>query len=539
MTTQGQPHYFLPEWIVNSNEVIDCDVCVYGGTSAGVIAACAAARMGRSVVLLQPGKHLGGMTSGGLGETDFGRQHVIGGMSRQFYHAVGRRYGKTEEWHFEPHVATAVFTRLIADAGVPVRLCQYIDKVQCEGNQIKSIKMLGGLTVTARVFIDSSYEGDLLARAGVRFTVGRESCSVYNEKLNGIQVREQHQFSHPVDPYVIEGVPASGLLPNIEAEDLTKKIGQGDKRVQAYNFRMCMTDDPAIKIPWAKPAGFDPRQYVLATRWFNSEKDKYNEHLNTGDPSRPRKFDVFPNKTPGGFRKTDTNNHGAISSDFIGANWAWPEADYVTRERIFQAHYTYQQGYYWHVANDPAIPARYRDAYSTWGLPRDEFLETGHWPHQLYVREARRMVSDYVITEHDCTKVVRATDSVGMGSYTMDSHNCTRFVTIVNGKPCVRNEGDVQVPPTDPYPVSLRAIVPRASECANLIVPVCFSASHIAYGSARMEPVFMVLGESAAHIADMAIADRVAVQAVDYSTLRARLLKANQVLELPSSKPSN
>ena len=534
MPQLSRPHYFLPEWIRNTSDSLNVDICIYCGTSAGVVAACAAARMGRSVVLLQPGKHLGGMSSGGLGETDFGKQHVIGGMSRQFYHAVGTHYGKVEEWHFEPHVATAVFKQMIADAGVSVRFCQYIDAVQREGNRIKSVTMLGGLKVAARVFMDTSYEGDLLARAGVKFTVGREACSVYGEALNGIQVREQHQFSHPVDPYVVEGVPSSGLLPQIEAEDLTAKKGLGDKRVQAYNFRMCMTDDPALKIPWPKPAGFDPKQYVLATRWFNGEKDQYNEQIYPDkDKTRPRKFDVFPNKTPGGHRKTDTNNHGPISSDFIGANWAWPEADYATREKLFQAHVTYQQGFYWHMANDPAIPARYREAYGHWGLPSDEFLETGHWPHQLYVREARRMVGEYVITEHDCTKVVRAQDSVGMGSYTMDSHNCTRFVKVENGKARVINEGDVQVPPTDPYPVSLRAIVPRAGECDNLIVPVCFSASHIAYGSARMEPVFMVLGESAANIADLAIDGTTSVQSVDYPTLRARLLKAGQVLELP------
>jgi hypothetical protein len=291
-----------------------------------------------------------------------------------------------------------------------------------------------------------------------------------------------------------------------------------------------MTDDPALRIAWRKPAGFDPRQYVLATRWFSGPKNEYNEQV-YGDSKLPRKFDPLPNLTPGGFHKTDTNNHGPVSSDFIGANWDWPEADYARREEVFQAHVTYQHGLYWHMANDPAIPQRYREAYGAWGLPKDEFLETGHWPHQLYVREARRMVSDYVVTEHDCTKAQRASDSVGMASYTMDSHNCSRFVAVERGVASVRNDGDVQVPPTDPFPISLRAVLPRAGECSNLVVPVCLSSSHIAYGSARMEPVFMVLGESAAHIADQALTQGCAVQAVDYPTLRARLLAAGQVLE--------
>jgi hypothetical protein len=269
---------------------------------------------------------------------------------------------------------------------------------------------------------------------------------------------------------------------------------------------------------------------VLATRWFNGPKDDYNEQLPAGR-TIPGKFDVLANPTAGGFHKTDTNNQGPISSDFIGTSWDWAQADYARREEIFQAHVTYQQGLYWHMANDPAIPSRYREAYGAWGLVKDEFEETGYWPHQLYVREARRMVSDYVLTEHDCTKARRAVDSVGMASYTMDSHNCTRFVAAEGGRATLRNEGDVQVPPTDPYPISLKAVLPRGAECSNLVVPVCLSASHIAYGSARMEPVFMVLGESAGHIADQALLQGCAVQAVDYPALRARLLAAGQVLE--------
>lgn len=514
-------HYYDFSWIQQTNETIRAEVCVYGGSAAGVVAAIKLARLGRTVVLLQPGKHLGGLTSGGLGLTDYGKKNVIGGMARQFYRDVGREHGQEEEWHFWPSDAERVINRMVA--GVPVRLCQYLDMVEMSGPRITAVTMLGGLRVEARMFIDASYEGDLMAKAGVSYAVGRESNSVYGETLNGIQVREYHQFSHPVDPY-LDGQ----LLPGIEADDLTRRQGEGDRRVQAYCFRVCMTDDPTLKIDWPKPARFDPRQYILATRWFNSPKDALNEHFRNDDPTLVRKFDHLNPATPAGFRKTDSNNHGPFSSDFIGANYDWPEADYPTREANFQRHVDYQLGFYWHMANDSAIPERYRVAYRRWGLPKDEFTDTGHWPHQLYIREARRMVSDYVLTEADCRLQRQPDDSVGMGSYAMDSHNCCRFVK--DGR--VLNEGDVQISCAGSYAVSYRSIVPKKGECENLLVPVCLSASHIAYGSVRMEPVFMVLGESTAHAAAFALEAKCPVQSVDYRKLRERLLADRQVLEL-------
>jgi hypothetical protein len=383
------------------------------------------------------------------------------------------------------------------------------------------------------MFVDASYEGDLMAKAGVSYTVGREGNAMHGETLNGIHVGPYHQFSHAVDPYVREGDPSSGLLPQVLNENLTTRQGEGDNRIQAYCFRVCMTDDPALKIPWEKPDGFDPLQYELATRWFNSEKDRHNEHLPDADSTLPRKFDPLSNKTAGGFVKTDTNNHGPVSSDFIGANHDWPEAGYERREEIFQQHVRYQMGFYWHMANAPEIPERYRRAYRRWGLAGDEFGDTGHWPHQLYVREARRMVSDYVLIEADCRLERVAGDSVGMGSYNMDSHNCSRFVTVENGRARVRNEGDVQVNPAGPYPVSYRSIVPRRGECENLLVPVCLSASHVCYGSVRMEPVFMVLGESAAVAAALAIDGQTPLQEIDVNQLRDRLRADGQILEYP------
>jgi hypothetical protein len=530
------PHYFRPEWIEKTDRQVRVDLCVYGGTAAGVVAAVAAAQQGLSAVIVNPGNHLGGMTSGGLGWTDFGRKQAVGGMSLAFYQRVGKHYGKEAEWNFEPHVAEAVFDAMVKEAGVAVHHRQFLDAVKMEGKRIAEVRMLGGLRVNAKTFVDATYEGDLLAKAGVTYTVGREANSQYGETLNGIQVDRKHQFGVRVDPYVKEGDPKSGLLPMIDAEDRTTMIGKGDHRVQAYNFRMCMTDDPALKIDWPAPDGYDPATYELATRWFRGDKDKYNEQLwdqphNIVGIPVPVKFDVFPNKTPGGHHKTDTNNHGPVSSDYIGQNWDWPEAGYEQREAIFQAHVRWQMGLYYHMANCNAIPERYRKAYAHWGLPKDEFKDTGHWPHQLYVREARRMVSDAVVTELDCKAQRKADDAVGLGSYNMDSHNCSRFVTQRDGQAWVLNDGDVQVPPTDPYGISYKCLVPRRGECENLIVPVCFSASHIAYGSARMEPVFMVLGQSSALAATIAIRRNVAMQDVPYAELRTALLDAGQVLD--------
>jgi len=518
-------HYFQRSWIKASDQVLTADLCIYGGTSAGVTAAIAAARRGRRAVILNPGIAVGGMTTGGLGWTDSGKKHVIGGLARQFYRDVGRRYGEEGEvWHFEPHVAAQVFDEWLTAHEIPVYHKQFLESVEMDGLRIASVRMLGGLTVRARVFIDATYEGDLMARAGVSYTVGREGNDVYGETLNGIQVRDKHQFSHPVDPYVKEGDPASGLLPYINPTDVMEMQGQGDHRIQAYCFRLCMTDDPDLKIDWTKPAGYDPTQYVLAARWFNSEKDAYNEILRPD--GRLAKFDRLHRP-----HKTDTNNHGPVSSDYIGANYAWPEATYAQREEIFQRHVVYQQGLYWFLANDPSIPARYREAFGRFGLARDEFEQTGHWPHQLYIREARRMLSDYVLTEHDCQHRTQCEDPVGMGSYNIDSHNCQRFVH----KGRVLNEGDVQVPPAGPYRISYRSIVPRLGECENLYVPVCVSASHVAYGSVRMEPVFMILGESAAIAADLILHEGIGAQQLPYDALRPELERAGQILSDPGS----
>lgn len=503
------PRYFIPA--PDQPAHLDADLCIYGGVSGGVIAAIDAARRGLRVALLEPGNHFGGMTAGGLGMTDVGNKHVIGGLSREFYRRVGTRYGVPEEWRFEPHVAEAVFAGWLADEGVLTFKGQYVCAVAKSGNRIESLRTLSGVEVRAKVFIDASYEGDLMALAGVSHFVGREDNSVYGETLNGAQIENGHQFLAPVDPYSVPGVPASGFLPGIE-EGSDFAPGKGDRRLQTYNFRMCLTKRGDIRIPFPKPADYDPAWYLLLKR-----------HLATGWNEAFEKFDEIRNG------KTDTNNHGAVSTDFIGQNHRWANASYEEREQIFQRHVTYQQGLMWCLANDPEIPESIREPMSEWGLCADEFPGSGGWPHALYVREARRMVSDYVMTEHNCRGDAVAEDPVSMAAYGMDSHHCRR---IARGGRAV-NEGDVQVGGILPYPVSYRAIVPRESECANLLVPFCLSASHISFGSIRMEPVFMILGQSAAIAASLAISTRTAVQRVPYSELGPALEEAGQILERP------
>lgn len=501
-------HYYPPASEKPQQEHLSVDLCVYGGTSGGVSAAVQAARDGRTVVLVAPETHLGGLTTGGLTNTDIGNKAAIGGLSREFYRRVGKKYGADEEWRFEPKVAEQVYTEMVEEARVPVRTGHFLKSVRRDGRRIVSLTTERGLTVRARMFIDATYEGDLMARAKVSYAVGRESNATYGETVNGVQVRDKHQFEAPVSPYVVEGEPSSGLLPGIDPKP-AEPDGAGDHRVQAYNFRMTLTTVPENRIPFPKPEGYDPRRYVLLARYL---KTGWNEVFRKFDPIRGN--------------KVDTNNHGAVSTDNIGMNYGYPEGDYRTRERIFHEHVVYQQGLMWFLANDRSVPEAIRTKMSQWGLCRDEFQDTGGWPRHLYVREARRMVSDYVMTEHECRGARRAYDSVGLAAYTMDSHNCQRIVN--DGR--VLNEGDVQVGGFPPYPISYRSIVPRREECENLLVPVCLSASHIAYGSIRMEPVFMILGQSAAAAAGLALSGDAVVQNVDVAKLQARLLELGQVL---------
>lgn len=552
------PALLLVGCALRAAEVIETDVCIYGGTSAGVAAAVQAARMGKSVLIVCPDKHLGGLSSGGLGFTDTGNKAVIGGLAREFYHRVWKQYDQSETWRwqkreeygnkgqgtpaidkdqrtmwiFEPHVAERVFEDLIRDHKIPVHRDEWLDRakgVKKDGARIASMTMLSGKTYRAKMFLDATYEGDLMAAAGVDYHVGREANSVYGEKWNGVQTGVLHHRHHfgavkeKINPYVVPGDPKSGVLPRISTNH-PGEYGQGDKKIQAYCFRLCLTDHPDNRVPFPKPDGYDAKQYELLLRIYQAG---WRETFD--------KFDPIPN------RKLDVNNHGPMSFDNIGFNYDYPEASYERRHEIIEEHETYQKGWLYFIANDPRVPQEVQKEMRRWGLARDEFQGNGNWPHQIYVREARRMIGMFVMTENELLKRRPTPDSVGMGSYTIDSHNVQRYIT---PEGYVQNEGDIGVSTQGPYEIAYGSLVPKRGQCENLFVPVCVSSSHIAFGSIRMEPVFMILGQSAATAAVMAIDAGIAVQDVAYEKLRERLVQDGQVLNFqapasnrqPSSK---
>lgn len=502
--------------IANAQTNIQSDICVYGATSGGVVAAIQAARMGKNVVLLAYGDHIGGMTSGGLGWTDYGNQNAIGGISREFYQRIGQYYGTSIRWTFEPKVAESVFKTMLNESRVRVVYRQRIASLIKDGKRITEIVTEDGNRFRAKMFIDATYEGDLMAMAGVSFTFGREGTNLYGENLNGIRPSTpQHQFVVNVDPYKIPGEPASGLLPYIQSGD-GGTPGDGDTRIQAYNFRLCMTKVETNKIPLSPPSNYDSNKYELLARYIQAR-------VNAGHSlslSSFLKIDSVPNG------KTDINNNGAFSTDFIGMNYTYPTNNYIEREKIWNEHRDYTLGLLWFLATDERVPSNVRSEMQSYGFCKDEFIDTGGFPHQLYVREARRMVSDYVMTQANCQGNRIASDSIGLGSYTMDSHNCQRIVQ--NG--FVRNEGDVQSSVPQPYRISYRSIIPKSNECENLFVTFALSASHIAFGSIRMEPVFMILSQSAATAAAFAIDDNLPVQQINYEKLKLQLLADKQIL---------
>ncbi|MCB1234140.1 MAG: FAD-dependent oxidoreductase, partial [Verrucomicrobiae bacterium] len=481
------------------------DLVIYGGTCAGVIAAVQAKKMGRSVVIVCPDRHLGGLSSGGLGFTDTGNKAVIGGLSRDFYHRVWKHYDSPEAWTwqkkeeygnkgqgtpamdgenrtmwiFEPHVAEKVFEDYVREFEIPVYRDEWLDRekgVRKDGARLVSITMLSGKTFAGRMFIDATYEGDLMAAAGVDYHVGREAKADFDEEWAGVQtgvLHHKHHFgavSKPISPYVTPGDPSSGVLARISAEP-PGEYGAADHRVQAYCFRMCLTDDPENRVPFPRPDDYDPARYELLLRVFDA-----------GWRETFGKFDPIPN------HKTDTNNHGPFSTDNIGANYDYPEANYERRREIVAEHESYQKGWLYFIANDPRVPRDAREEMSRWGLPKDEFTDNGNWSHQLYIREARRMMGHFVMTENELRKKRPTPGSVGMGSYSIDSHNVQRYIT---PEGYVQNEGDIGVSTHGPYEIAYGSLLPKRGQADNLLVPVCVSATHIAFGSIRMEPVFM------------------------------------------------
>ena len=490
---------------------LEYDICVYGGTSSGVIAAYSAAMQGKTVVVVEPGHRAGGLSSGGLGQTDIGNKQAVEGLSLDFYRRVGQHYGELEKWIFEPKVALDIFNGYIERGGVDMLYGHRILSADKHGTRIESIRLqdtgkpLGRTVVRAKQYIDSSYEGDLMARADVSYVVGREGNDLYGETWNGVHMRPTHQFPDGVDPYVIKGDSTSGLLWGISDGTLAPE-GSGDDKVQAYNFRICLTDEAGNSLPIERPADYDPARYELLLRLIEARgSDDLNSYISMSH---------MPN------RKTDINNNGGFSTDMIGMNHHYPEASYRQREKIFDEHLSYTLGLLYFLGHDERVPETMRREMLRWGLPKDEYTDNGHWTPQLYIRESRRMVGEYVATQADCENRTTVEDGVGMAAYTMDSHNCQRIVIHKDGKAMVKNEGDVQIGIGSPYPVSYRSITPKREECTNLLVPVCLSASHIAYGSIRMEPVFMVLGQSAAKAACLAIDNNTDVQKIDVAQIQ-------------------
>lgn len=533
-----------------SLKAAEYDIVIYGTTSSGVIAAVQAHKMGKSVVLIGPDKHLGGLSSGGLGFTDTGDKRVIGGLARDFYHRIWKHYeddrnwlwqkkaefgGKGQGtpavdgenrtmWIFEPHAAEQVFDGYIRELNIPLHREEWLDRekgVVKKDAHIESITTLSGKRFSGKMFIDATYEGDLMAAAGIDYHVGRESNAVHGETHNGVQTAILHHRHHfgvlasKISPYTIPGDRGSGILPRIHGEP-PGEPGSADKRIQAYCFRTCLTNSAENRVPFAAPEQYDPGQYELLVRIYEA-----------GWTETFAKFDPIPN------HKTDTNNHGPFSFDNIGMNYDYPDASYARRREIIREHETYQKGLLYFIATDPRVPAKTRVEMQKWGLPKDEFPDNGHWPHQLYIREARRMVGQFVMTENELTKKKPTPDSVGMGSYTIDSHNTQRYIT-ADGS--VQNEGDIGVSTRGPYEIAYGSLVPKKGQADNLLVPVACSASHIAYGSIRMEPVFMILGQSAATAASLAIDAKTPVQSVSYTALEKQLTQDGQILHTPSSK---
>ena len=542
------------------------DIVIYGGSSAGVAAAIQASRMGKSVVLIEPTHRLGGLTTGGLGATDIGNKHAIGGISREFYQNVRKYYddpknwkwqdqstykgkgdGRNKEgeetmWTFEPSAALKIYHDMMSKEKIKVVYGERLERkngVKKTGKAITEIMMENGSSYRGKMFIDATYEGDLMATAGVSYTVGREANKQYNETLNGVQANRfnlslkgaisrnghYHNFIERVDPYVVKGDKSSGLLPFIDAGS-PGVDGDGDHKIQAYCFRMTLTDHPENRIPFAKPAGYNELDYELLFRNYEAREGAIGEMYTYGDPLVPWINTAMPN------RKTDTNNQKGFSTDFIGQNYDYPDASYAEREKIVDRHRKYQQGLMWTLAYHPRIPEEVRNVVSKWGTCKDEYESEDGWQQQLYVREARRMISDYVMTQQHCEGLQVAEDPIGLAAYGMDSHMIQRYVD-VNGY--AKNEGNVECRVASPYPISYRSLIPKKGECDNLLVPVCLSASHIAYGSIRMEPVFMVLAQSSAIAAALAIDKKVSLHDVPYEDLKKTLIDYNQRLDVGAS----
>jgi hypothetical protein len=498
----------------NAAVMVDADICVYGGTSGGVAAAVAAARLGKNVALVCVNNHVGGMTSSGLGVTDKGNAASIGGLAAEFYSRVGVAYGSANPvYYFEPHVAEQVFLQMLNGAGVMLYTNLQLATVTQSNLNILQIAMTDNSIFRAKEFIDATYEGDLMAAAGVSFTWGRESSATYGESLAGVFV---NSVTYKCDPYVVLGNSASGLLSLIQTNS-AGTTGAGDQRMQTYNFRLCLTQNPTNQIAMTAPTNYSEATYELLHRYINAYV------ATNGSIPLNRIIDV-QTIIPNG--KTDINAYADVSTDFIGYNYTYPTNNHAGRQVIWQAHRDYISGLLYYLATSTNVPLNVRTNMQSWGYAKDEFTDNGGWPWQMYVREARRMVSNYVLQQQDAQGLRAATDSISLASYTLDCHPAARLV--VNG---IANwEGSIGTGVPQPYPVSYRSVVPKVGECKNLFCTFALSASHVGFASVRMEPVFMMTSHSAGVAAAFAIDDNVPVQSVNYEKLAAQLIADGQIL---------
>ena len=520
--------FIVPAFCGKVSASQEFDVVVYGATPAGVMAAVAAGRQGLSVALLEPSAHLGGMATGGLSRTDVGRREVIGGLPLEFYWRAGQyydmdRHGQEVSWQPEPHVALAIMKQMLEASQVTVLMRhRLLEKrgVAKSGTRITEIFTENGGTFNAKVFIDATYEGDLMAQAGISYAWGREGTLQYGEPLAGVRAETPgHQFKVKLSPYDANGK----LLPEIYS-GLTGMPGSADKKFQAYNFRLCFSRDPANQAPFPKPEGYDPGRFELLARLLRARTEQEGHA-----PALRSVFLIGPIPN----NKADMNNMGPFSTDFIGGSWAYAEASYAERAKIWQAHYDYTAGFLYFLARDSQVPKPLQDEMNQWGLAKDEFIDTGNWPPQLYVREARRMIGEYVMTQKDAQTEISKPDPIGMGSYGIDSHNIQR---VISKEGFVTNEGDTEVS-AQPYQIPYRILAPKRQEVQNLLVPVCVSASHIAYGSLRMEPQYMMMGQAAGVAAKLAIANNLPIQDIDTKELTKMLKAQGVILEyVPSSQ---
>jgi hypothetical protein len=487
------------------------DVLVYGATASGVMAAIAAAREGSSVILLEASRHVGGMLTGGLSATDKGNVDVIGGLTRAFFVQAGRHYGLPVAWQFEPSLGSAILKEWLRDHDVIPLLGDPAEGVELEGREIRRVRCASGAVYEARTFIDASYEGDLMALAGVKHIIGREGRDTYGEQLAGrLEFSVHDQFWTPVNPYDAAG----NLLPLVGTGD-SGTPGAGDHRVQSYNYRICVSSDAANRLSFPQPPGYDSDYFALLARYLQNP----GKELSVKDI-------LMPVGIHGS--KLDLNNNGPISTDYLGASDRYPNAGWAERARIAEAHRRYNLGFLYFIANDRSVPARLRDELNQWGLARDEFATTGNFPPQLYVREARRLIGDYVMTQRDVQSEIAKPDSIGMGSFPIDSHHFQRIASPVGA---VINEGFMVTLLTKPYQLPYRCMTPKRGDCSNLLVTICCSASHVAYSTIRMEPQYMILGEAAGIAAAQAARSRAPVQSVDVTAVRARLASQGQVLQ--------